>query len=104
MTSRKQERATSKALKSGCTTAEGSGKKLAEDFLSRLDRSWARHGSEFLDRVYAERPELYFNALVKLTQVLDSELGQPMGDFDRQPNRQQVMQRLTRRDDSTELS
>jgi len=98
MTSSKQECATSKASKSGCTTAEGSGKKLAEDFLSRLDRSWARHGSEFLDRVYAERPELYFNALVKLTLVLDSELG-PMEDFDRRPNRDEVMQRLTRRDD-----
>ena len=104
MTSRKQERATSKALKSGCTTAEGSGKKLAEDFLAALNRSCEQHGSEFLDRMYAERPQLYFKALVKLTQVLDSELGQPMGDFDRQPNRQQVMQRLTRRDDSTELS
>ena len=98
MTSSKQECAASKASKSGCTPAEGSGKKLAEDFLSRLDRSWARHGSEFLDRVYAERPELYFNALVKLTLVLDSELG-PMEDFDRRPNRDEVMQRLARRDD-----
>ena len=98
MTSSKQECATSKAWKNGCTTAEGSGKKLAEDFLSRLDRSWARHGSEFLDRVYAERPELYFNALVKLTQVLDRGLGEPL-DFDRRRSRDEVMQRLTRRDD-----
>ena len=93
MTSRRRERATSKASKSG------SGHKLAEDFLSRLDCSWERHGSEFLDRVYAERPQLYFKALVKLTLVLDSKLGQPMEDFDRRPNRQQVIQRLTRRDD-----
>jgi len=48
--------------------------------------------------VYAERPELYFNALVKLTQVLDRGLGEPM-DFDRRRNREEVMQRLTRRDD-----
>jgi len=99
MTSRRRERATSKASKSGSTTAEGLGEKLAEDFLARLNRSWERHGSEFLDRVYAERPQLYFKALVKLTLVLDSKLGQPMEDFDRRPNRQQVIQRLTRRDD-----
>ena len=92
MTSRRRERATSKASKSG------SGDKLAQDFLTRLDRSLERHGSEFLDRVYAERPELYFNALVKLTQVLDRGLGEPL-DFDRRRSRDEVMQRLTRRDD-----
>jgi hypothetical protein len=96
MTNSKQECTTSKASKSGCTTAEGSGKKLAEDFLAALNRSCEQHGSEFLDRMYAERPQLYFKALVKLTQVLDSELGQPMGDFG---HRQQVIQRLTRCDD-----
>jgi hypothetical protein len=35
---------------------EGSGKKLAEDFLARLNRSCEQHGSELLDRMYAERP------------------------------------------------
>jgi len=96
MTSSKQECATSKASKSGCTTAEGSGKKLAEDFLARLNRSWEQHANEPLDRVWAERPEVYFEALVKLAQVLDSGLGQPM-EFDLQRNRREVLQRLAQR-------
>jgi hypothetical protein len=96
MTNKKRERTTSKVSKSGRTTAEGSG--LADDFLAYLNRSWAQRGSEFLDRVYAEQPKLYFKALVKLTQVLDRGLGEPM-DFDRRRNREEVMQRLTRRDD-----
>jgi hypothetical protein len=51
---------TRRASKSSCIEAEGSGKKLAEDFLARLNRSCEQHGSELLDRVYAERPKLYF--------------------------------------------
>jgi hypothetical protein len=39
MTSKKRERANSKALKKGCSRGEGSRKKLAEAFLGDLDRS-----------------------------------------------------------------
>jgi hypothetical protein len=88
MTSRRRERATSNASKSG------SGDKLANDFLSRLDRSWERHGSEYLDRVYAERPQLYFKALVKLA-ILDIEPSR-LNDFDPPRNREDAIQRLNR--------
>ena len=99
MTNKKRQRSTLKASNMACTTVEVSRKKLADDFLAYLNRSWDQHANELLDRVYAERPQLYFKALVKLTLVLDSRFGQPMEDFDRRPNRQQVIQRLTRRDD-----
>jgi hypothetical protein len=49
--------------------AERSHQKLAEHFLARLYRSWQQHGSEVLDRAMAERPQLYFRALVRLTMV-----------------------------------
>jgi hypothetical protein len=54
--------------------AERSHQKLAENFLARLDRTWRRHVREILDRVMAERHELYFQALVRLTQVLHRRL------------------------------
>jgi len=95
MTSRRRERATSKASKSGSTTAEGLGEKLAEDFLARLNRSWERHGSEFLDRVYAERPQLYFKALVELA-ILDIEPSR-LNEFDPRCNREEVLHRLEQR-------
>jgi hypothetical protein len=92
MTRREQEGVSSKASKSSCTKAEGSGKKLAEDFLARLNRSCEQHGSELLDRVYAERPKLYFTALVKLA-MLDIEPGR-LNDFDPRHNRDEVLRRL----------
>jgi hypothetical protein len=48
MTSKKRERATSKASKTHCRRAEGSRKKLAEAFIAHLDRSWQQHGREIL--------------------------------------------------------
>jgi hypothetical protein len=76
--------------------AEPSHQKLAEEFLARLDRTWRRHGREILDRVMAERPELYFRALVRLTQVLHRRLPEPPG-FDQRQYRADVLQRLQER-------
>ena len=75
---------------------EGSHQKLGENFLARLDRTWQQHGREILDRVMAERPELYFHALVRLTQVLHRRLPEPPG-FDRRQYRADVMLRLQER-------
>ena len=72
---------------------ERSHQKLAQEFLARLDRTWQQHGREVLDRVMAERPELYFQALVRLTQVLHRRLPEPPG-FDRSQYRADVLQRL----------
>jgi hypothetical protein len=85
--------------KSARRRAERSHQKLAENFLARLDRTWRRHGREILDRVMAERPELYFQALVRLTQVLHRRLPEPPG-FDRSQYRADVMRRLQQRIDN----
>ena len=55
----------SASSKNACHGTERSHQKLAEEFLARLDCTWRRHGREILDRAMAERPELYFQALVK---------------------------------------
>ena len=73
--------------------AEHSHQELADEFLAPLDRTWRRHGREILDRVMAKRPELYFQALVSLTQILHRRLPEPPG-FDRQRARAEVMERL----------
>ena len=52
-------------------------------------RAWA----EAAARVRAERPELYFKALVKLTLALPRATGEPT-DFDRRRNREEVLRRL----------
>jgi hypothetical protein len=75
---------------------ERSHQKLAEEFLVGLDSTWRRHGREILDRVMAERPELYFQAMVKLTQVLHRRLPKPPG-FDLGQYRADVMRRLQQR-------
>jgi hypothetical protein len=69
---------------------------LAEDFLARLDRTWRRHGREILDRVMAERPKLYFQAMVRLTVVLHRRLPEPP-EFDRQRARADVLRRVLER-------
>ena len=51
---------------------------------------------EILARVRAERPELYFKALVKLTLALHRAIGEPT-DFDRRRNREEVLRRLEAR-------
>ena len=93
MTSKKRERANSKALKKGCSRGEGSRKKLAEAFIADLNRSWRQHGREMLERVRSERPKVYFRALVKLTLALHRALGDP-NNFDRRRHREEVLQRL----------
>jgi hypothetical protein len=75
---------------------KGSHQKLAESFLARLDRAWQQHGREILDRLMAERPELYFQAMVRLTVVLHRRLPEPP-DFDRHQYRADLSRRLQQR-------
>ena len=63
---KKRKRVMSKASKAGCRSAEGLRRKLAEDFVAHLNRSWKQHGREILARLTTEQPELYFKAMVKL--------------------------------------
>jgi hypothetical protein len=87
-----KKRATSKKTR----RPESSHQELAQDFLARLDHSWQQHGREILDRVLAERPELYFQALVRLTVVLHRRLPEPP-DFNRCHYRADVLRRLQQR-------
>ena len=96
MTRKKPEHATSSASKNGCSRAEGSGKKLAEDFLSDLERSWQQHGREALYRLATERPLAFFQVMIKLAQVHPLELGPPE-ELAWPCNREEVLQRLTTR-------
>ena len=89
---RGKKRATSKKTR----RPESSHQKLAENFLARLDRTWRRHGREILDRVMAERPKLYFQAMVRLTVVLHRRLPEPP-EFDRQRARADVLRRVLER-------
>jgi hypothetical protein len=93
---RSKKRTTSKASKKARRPGEGSYQNLAENLLARLDRTWQQHSREVLDRVMAERPQLYFQAPVKLTQVLHRQLPEPSG-FDRREYRADVLQRLQER-------
>jgi hypothetical protein len=82
---------TFRGIGGGPTQPEDSRKKLGEAFIADLDRSWQRHGGEVLDRLCTERPEIFFQVLVKLVQVW--MLSEPNG-FDRRRNRKEVLQRL----------
>ena len=93
---KKPTRVMTKASKAGCRSAGGLRRKLGEDFLAHLNRSWELHGREILAGVSAERPELYFKALVKLTLALHRATGEPT-DFDRRRNREEVLRRLEAR-------
>ena len=50
----------------------------------------------------AERPELYFQAMVRLTQVLHRRLPEPSG-FDRRQYRADVLRRLQQREENAEI-
>ena len=93
MTRKKSARVTSKPSKTRCSRAEGSREKLAEDFIAHLHCSWEQHGREALDRVFRERPDVYFKALVNLTVALHRALDKPR-DFDRHRSRKEALQRL----------
>lgn len=91
-----KKRAASTTSKKGCRRADGSHHKLAEDFLAQLDRSWQQHGREMLAWLRAERPKVYFKAMVRLTEVLHCRLLEPP-KFDRSRIRADVLQRLQER-------
>jgi hypothetical protein len=94
MTDKKRERTTSKASNMDCTTVEASRKKLADDFLAYLNRSWDQSANELLDRLWVEHPKVYFRVLVKLAQIVLLEFADPR-QFDRRRNRHEVLQRLS---------
>ena len=91
MTRKKRERAASRPSKKGCSRAEGSGEKFAEQFFADFARSWQeQNGREMLRQLSAEQPLAYFQAMVELTLVLHRGSGK-LSDFERQRNRENVL-------------
>ena len=86
----------------GPRRARGARKKLAEDFLSDLERLWQQHGREALYRLATERPLAFFRVMIKVAQVHPFEHGPPEESGWR-CNRDEVLQRLEMRAGSTSL-
>ena len=74
----------------------GSRNKLTEDFLGDLHAAWLEHGNTVLDRVIAERPEVFFQAMVKLALVHRVEVGGPQA-FDKPRTVEEALDQLEER-------
>ena len=94
MTLKKRERAASRPSKKGGSQAEGSGEKLAEQSFADFARLWQeQNGREMLRQLSVEQPLAYFQAMVELALVLHRGSGK-LSDFERQRNREDVLQLL----------
>jgi hypothetical protein len=74
----------------------GSRNKLSEDFLGDMHAAWLGRGREVIDRIIAERPEVFLLAMRKIAQVYRVEVGQP-SQFDRPHSKEEALQRLEER-------
>ena len=91
MTPKNHERAASRPSKKGCSRAENSGEKFAEQFFADFARSWQQqNGREMLRQLSAEQPLAYFQSMVELMLVLHRGSGK-LTDFERQRNRENVL-------------
>jgi hypothetical protein len=91
-----RRRATAKASGTARRRTERSRRKLGKGFLADLNRAWRRHGRKTLERLSAERPMIYFKAIVMLAEIQQRQLPEPPG-FDRLRYRADVMERLRER-------
>ncbi len=71
----------------------GSRNRMREDFLCDMHAAWLEHGPEVIDRLIAERPEIFLMAMLKITQVHRVELGRPE-EFDRPSSKEEALRRL----------
>ena len=55
----------------------GSRNKLSEDFLVDMHVAWLERGQEVIDRLIAERPEIFLMAMLKIAQVHRVEVVRP---------------------------
>ena len=55
----------------------GSRNKLREDFFADMHAAWLESGREVIDRLIAERPEVFLLAMLKITQVHRVEFDRP---------------------------
>ena len=74
----------------------GSRNKLREDFFADMHAAWLESGRQVIDRLIAERPEIFLMAMLKITQVHRVEVGQPE-EFDRPSSKEEALRRLENR-------
>ena len=74
-------------------SAARSRNKLSEDFLVDMHVAWLEHGPEVINRLIAERPEVFLLAMLKIAQVHRVEVGRP-DDFDRPSSKEEALRRL----------
>ena len=71
----------------------GSRNKLRDDFFADMHAAWLERGPEVIDRLIAERPEVFLLAMLKITQVHRVEFDRP----DPPPSKEEALQRLEQR-------
>jgi hypothetical protein len=60
-----------KGMRGGPGRPLGSRNKLREDFFADMHDAWLEHGPDVIDRLIAERPEIFLMAMLKIAQVHD---------------------------------
>ena len=71
----------------------GSRNKLTEDFLGDMHAASLEHGPNVINRLIADQPEVFLQAILKIAQVHRVEVGRPEA-FDRPRTREEALQRL----------
>ena len=71
----------------------GSRNKLREDFFADMHAAWLERGPKVINRLIAERPEVFLLAMLKITQVHRVEFDRP----DPPPSKEEALQRLEQR-------
>jgi len=82
-----------KGIAGGPGRPAGSRNRLTEDFLSDLHAAWQEHGREAIDRVVAERPEVFLAIVAKTIDVRRLEVGQPE-EFPRRYTKEAIIGKL----------
>ena len=82
-----------KGIAGGPGRPPGCRNRLTEDFLGDLHAAWQEHGREAIDRVVAQRPEVFLTIVARTIDVRRVELGQP-GEFSRLTNKEAILEKL----------
>jgi hypothetical protein len=82
-----------KGIAGGPGRPAGSRNKLTEEFLGDLHAAWHEHGREAIDRVVAERPEVFLAIMAKMIDVRRVEVGQPE-EFSRRYTKEAIIEKI----------
>jgi hypothetical protein len=82
-----------KGMPGGTARPIGSRNKLTEDFFCDLHAAWQEHGREAIDRVIAERPEVFLAIVARTIDVRRVEVGRP-GEFQLALSKEKILQKL----------